>query len=274
MPAQNFTIFTGLSVGNVTVNATTNSITTSGNISSGNLTVSQISNLGNVSNLRISGGTSGYVLSTDGTGNLSWIEPVNQPGIIAREVQVATNDQTVFNLANISYAAGTNSLGVFIDGVRQFPSAYTETSNTAVTFSSPLTANQSVLFEATSNTASVLSTVAVQSLTVSASANLGSVTNLTITGGQSGQILTSLGNGSVDWQNTVNGYSVQVGNGVANIFAVEHNLNVGNVFVTVLDQTSGYIVTANVQVTTANSVIVRFDSVPTVNQYKVSVMGF
>jgi len=29
-------------------------------------------NLGNVSNLHISGGTNGYVLSTDGTGNLSW----------------------------------------------------------------------------------------------------------------------------------------------------------------------------------------------------------
>ena len=43
------------------------------NVSSGNITVSGISNLGNVGNVTITGGTSGYVLSTDGAGNLNWV---------------------------------------------------------------------------------------------------------------------------------------------------------------------------------------------------------
>lgn len=38
-----------------------------------NFTASPLVNLGPVSNLKISGGTNGYVLSTDGLGNLSWV---------------------------------------------------------------------------------------------------------------------------------------------------------------------------------------------------------
>jgi hypothetical protein len=43
------------------------------------LTVSGISNLGSNSNVIITGGISGYVLSTDGSGNLSWITPQSGP---------------------------------------------------------------------------------------------------------------------------------------------------------------------------------------------------
>jgi hypothetical protein len=39
------------------------------------LTVNGLANLGSNSNVKIGGGTTGYVLSTDGTGNLSWIVP-------------------------------------------------------------------------------------------------------------------------------------------------------------------------------------------------------
>jgi hypothetical protein len=47
---------------------------TSNLVSIANLTVSGNTQLGDVSNVFIEGGTSGYVLSTDGTGNLSWID--------------------------------------------------------------------------------------------------------------------------------------------------------------------------------------------------------
>jgi hypothetical protein len=46
-------------------------------------------NLGSISNLAITGGTVGYVLSTDGTGNLSWIQASGTPG--------GTNQQLQFN---------------------------------------------------------------------------------------------------------------------------------------------------------------------------------
>jgi len=51
------------------VNATTGVFTT-GNITNLNATVA---NLGAVNNVHISGGSSGYVLATDGSGNLSWV---------------------------------------------------------------------------------------------------------------------------------------------------------------------------------------------------------
>ena len=38
----------------------------------GNLTVTNISNLGNVGNVKITGGSNGQILATDGTGNLNW----------------------------------------------------------------------------------------------------------------------------------------------------------------------------------------------------------
>jgi hypothetical protein len=51
------------------VNATTGVLTT-GNITNLNSTVA---NLGSVNNVHISGGSSGYVLATNGSGNLSWV---------------------------------------------------------------------------------------------------------------------------------------------------------------------------------------------------------
>jgi hypothetical protein len=43
-----------------------------GNVTAANLTVSGVSNLGPAGNVKITGGTNGQVLSTDGTGNLSF----------------------------------------------------------------------------------------------------------------------------------------------------------------------------------------------------------
>ena len=44
------------------------------NVFANNFTVTGDSNLGNVGNLTITGGSEGYFLSTDGSGNLSWVE--------------------------------------------------------------------------------------------------------------------------------------------------------------------------------------------------------
>jgi hypothetical protein len=55
------------------------------------------------------------------------------------EVQTATAGQTVFNLTQITYAAGANNLMVFVDGVNQYEgSSYTETDNNTVTFTQGL----------------------------------------------------------------------------------------------------------------------------------------
>jgi hypothetical protein len=55
---------------NVTYDKTTNTLSVTGNASFTGANVS----LGNVSNLKVTGGSNGYFLSTDGTGNLSWTQ--------------------------------------------------------------------------------------------------------------------------------------------------------------------------------------------------------
>jgi hypothetical protein len=57
----------------VTSSLNTSNIVVSNNTSvSGNLTVGKFTNLGNLGNITITGGNLGYVISTDGSGNLSW----------------------------------------------------------------------------------------------------------------------------------------------------------------------------------------------------------
>lgn len=48
-------------------------IDSNGNVTTPDLTVSGTSNLGPASNVKISGGATGFVLSTDGASNLSWV---------------------------------------------------------------------------------------------------------------------------------------------------------------------------------------------------------
>jgi hypothetical protein len=64
-----FNVKTGITSGNITLDAD------SGNVSATNLTVTGSSNLGNIGNITITGGTSGQVVTTDGAGNLSFTSP-------------------------------------------------------------------------------------------------------------------------------------------------------------------------------------------------------
>jgi hypothetical protein len=62
---------------------------------------------------------------------------LNYNGVI-KETQVATSGQTVFNLTTMVYNPGINSLSVYVDGVYQNPSTYTENNSTRITFSAGL----------------------------------------------------------------------------------------------------------------------------------------
>lgn len=58
---------------------------------------------------------------------------------VQEEVITATSGQTVFNLSTITYAPGTNSLAVYVDGVNQIVTdSYLETNANTVTFVSGL----------------------------------------------------------------------------------------------------------------------------------------
>ena len=64
------------------------------------LNVNGISTLGNVGNIKISGGSNGYTLTTDGNSNLSWIAPANGGGIGGSNTQIQFNDDGEFGGTN------------------------------------------------------------------------------------------------------------------------------------------------------------------------------
>jgi len=57
---------------------------------------------------------------------------------VRTEEFIAIADQTVFTATQNTYNPGTNDLAVYVNGVRQFSGAYTETSTTIVTFAEGL----------------------------------------------------------------------------------------------------------------------------------------
>jgi hypothetical protein len=78
-----------------------------------NLTVAVSVKLGNVSNVKIDGGISSYVLSTDGQGNLQWVAPATGNGTVGgANTTLQFNDNGNFGGINTTSYDGANlSLG-------------------------------------------------------------------------------------------------------------------------------------------------------------------
>jgi filamentous hemagglutinin len=74
---------------------------TAGNLISTNLNVSATSNLGGVNNVKITGGTNGYFLQTDGTGNLTWNLGTSTPGT---GIPGGANSQIQYNKGDGNFA--------------------------------------------------------------------------------------------------------------------------------------------------------------------------
>ena len=85
-------------------------ITSVGTLTS--LTVSGNSDLGSVANVKISGGSNGYVLKTDGSGNLSWIAAsTGNANVGGSNSQVQFNNGTnLAGSANLTFDTTTNTL--------------------------------------------------------------------------------------------------------------------------------------------------------------------
>lgn len=105
-------------------------------------------NLGNISALKIGGGENGYLLQTDGTGNLSWVEggggPNGNPG--GSNTQVQFNDEGTFGGAlGFTYDKDTDTLSVPLANIGSV------TANTFYGNGTPLTINTSakILYVAT-----------------------------------------------------------------------------------------------------------------------------
>jgi hypothetical protein len=118
-------------------------------LTAGNLTVTGTSNFGLPTNVKITGGTNGYVLQTDGSGNLSWTAQTGGGG--GNGVPGGSNSQVQYN-----------DSGVF-GGSAAF--TFNETTNTL----------------AATNVSGLITTPAQPNIT-----SLGNVTNLTVVGNVSG----------------------------------------------------------------------------------------
>ena len=142
-------------------------------------------NLGNVSNVRISGGVNGYVLQTDGLGNLSW---TTQTGGGGNGLVAGSNTQIQFNnggsfggnagftfdyITGAMAVPGTLSVNNTITGTRLISNIATGTAPLTVT-STTQVANLNV---ATSGTAGTVTTNAQPNIT-----SVGTLTSLAVTG--------------------------------------------------------------------------------------------
>ena len=173
------------------VNSSQPNITSTGTLTS--LTVSGITTLGNVGNLRISGGSANFILQTDGTGNLVWAEPGTST-LTAGDVTVdnftGTGSQTAFTLSvtpgNIKYVS------VNIDGVSQLRQAYTVSSTTLTLSGAPV--NGALIEVTTIIPGQVASTTTASTVTTAAQPNitsLGTLASLSIAGNITGNLIPS-----------------------------------------------------------------------------------
>jgi len=98
--------------------------------------------------------TAGYVLTTGGPGSFYWAASSGgggggtTPGTTINSTRLTytgTGSQTAYTAP--TYVVGASQLRAYINGVRQFPSEYTETNSTQVTFNTAPLLNDIVLIE-------------------------------------------------------------------------------------------------------------------------------
>lgn len=169
-------------------------------------------NLGTVANVKIDGGTNGYVLQTDGLGNLSW---TSQTGGGGSGVPGGANTQIQFNdgtgnfggnagftfdyITGAMAVPGTLSASGTLTGTRLISNIATGTAPLVVT-STTQVANLNV---ATSGVAGTVTTAAQPNIT-----SVGTLTSLTVTGNISGANITGTHYGAATGLTSIPGANV------------------------------------------------------------------
>lgn len=148
--------------------------------------ITRVGNL-NINTLHISGGTNGYVLQTDGAGNLTWTAQTGGGG--GNGTPGGANTQVQFNDAGSFGGEGNFTY----DSANHILNVTRANSSFLTAYESVSTANLS---------ANGIANIA--RINITNTANLGAVGNVTITGGSSGQKLTTDGAGHLSWTNDAN----------------------------------------------------------------------
>ena len=213
-------------------------------------TASNVS-LGSVNNVHITGGTAGYVLTTDGAGSLSW-NATGSPSSISNgnsNVNIATAN------GNITLSAVGNANIVVVTGTGANITGYANiTGNVSAGNVSAGNANISgtvTLGAGSGGDLTGANLLSANSINISANANfstasnvsLGSVSNVHIDGGTGGYVLTTDGAGNLSWAaggGGGGGASIANGNSNVNINTANGNITmsaVGNANIVVVTGT-------------------------------------
>lgn len=158
-----------------------------------------ILSLGNISNVRIGGGINGYVLQTDGSGNLSWTAGGGgggngSPG--GQNTQIQYNNAGVFGgSAGFTFDNTTSILTVFT-----IAASNATFSNNVVASNATFSNNVIVNSNLTVNTSAVLNVTGNVNSISSPNVSLGNVGNIHITGGTNGYVLSTNGSGNLSWK--------------------------------------------------------------------------
>lgn len=151
-------------------------------------------NLGSISNLTITGGTAGYFLRTDGTGNLTWSAGAGGNGTPGgANTQVQFNDEGDFSgdpAFTFDRDSGILSIPIVTATTLSANSIQTSGNVTAGNIRANVLANITGNLRVTGNV----------NFSGSSNVSLGNVANLHITGGTNGYVLTTDGLGNLSWE--------------------------------------------------------------------------
>ncbi len=154
MTIKYFNVKNGLTTGNILLHASNSSVVAS--TFTGNIVVTDSANLGAVGNITITGGSANYVLTTDGTGNLSWEAQTGSGGNanvnVVADIFTANGTGNTYTLSTTPQ--GDNAVIVNIDGVIQTRSSYDVSGDTLTLLGTPINGAQ---IDVTTFTAGVLS---------------------------------------------------------------------------------------------------------------------
>ena len=89
---KNFVVKNGITTGTITLDAASGNINAANVSLTSNLSVAGISTLGNIGNVKITGGTSGQAIVTDGSGNLIFANSSSIPSPAPMPTYVANGD--------------------------------------------------------------------------------------------------------------------------------------------------------------------------------------
>jgi hypothetical protein len=211
--------------GNVTIAAQPN-ITSLGNLTS--LRVVGTSNLGNVNNVKVTGGINGYFLQTDGTGNLAWVAGGGSGnGVVGgSDTQVQFNDGGSFggsaaftfnNISNVLTVGGnitaSNVASTPIANLPYGSEAVTITTTAPNTFNLDILSSSVVFCTANATANTILNIRGNSAVTANSIVSVGqSITNTILikTGGSVYTVTTLQIDGANQTVNWVNG-SVPLG---------------------------------------------------------------